>query len=71
MLLDFRGAPTIGQAFADHVFRVFRREHPDVNIIPINDSPEVKRMIARAQATRNIEAVVPNPHADAPSSSAS
>ena len=71
VLLDFRGVPTIGQAFADQVFRVFRREHPDVNIIPINDSPEVKRMIARAQSTRNIEIVVPNPLAHTPSSSES
>ena len=29
----------IGQAFADEVFRVFRREHPNVGIIPVNDKP--------------------------------
>ena len=48
MLLDFEGVPTIGRAFADEVFRVFRRDHPDVSIVPVNDNPEVKRMIARA-----------------------
>lgn len=50
VLLDFEGVPAIGRAFADEVFRVFRREHPDVGIVPINDNPEVKRMIARAQS---------------------
>lgn len=49
VLLDFRDVPTIGQAFADEVFRVFRREHPDVSIIPVNENPEVKRMIGRTQ----------------------
>ena len=48
VLLDFEGVPTIGRAFADEVFRVFRRDHPDVSIVPVNDNPEVKRMIARA-----------------------
>ena len=50
VLLDFRDVPTIGQAFADEVFRVFRREHPDVSIIPINPNPEVRRMIGRTQS---------------------
>ena len=50
VLLDFEGVPAIGRAFADEVFRVFRREHPDVGIVPVNDNPEVKRMIARAQS---------------------
>ena len=68
VLLDFRGVPTIGQAFADEVFRVFRRAHPDLNIIPINENADVKRMIARAQSTRNVEAAAPNPPVEAPSS---
>ncbi len=50
VLLDFEGVPAIGRAFADEVFRVFRREHPDVGIVPVNDNPEVKRMIARARS---------------------
>ena len=49
VLLDFRDVPTIGQAFADEVFRVFPREHPDVTLIPMNENPDVRRMIARAQ----------------------
>ena len=68
VLLDFRDVPTIGQAFADEVFRVFRREHPDVSLVPINENAEVKRMIARAQSTRNVEAAAPSRPADTPSS---
>lgn len=68
VLLDFRGVPTIGQAFADEVFRVFRRAHPDVSLVPVNENTEVKRMIARAQSTRNVEAAAPSPSADTPSS---
>ena len=68
VLLDFRDVPTIGQAFADEVFRVFRRAHPDLNLVPINENAEVKRMIARAQSTRSVEAAAPNGPADTPSS---
>ena len=68
VLLDFRDVPTIGQAFADEVFRVFRREHPDVSLVPVNENADVTRMIARAQSTRNPEAAAPSPSADTPSS---
>lgn len=49
VLLDFTEVPSIGQAFADEVFRVFPTEHP-VNIIPINYNSEVHRMIARVMS---------------------
>ena len=47
VLLDFKGVKTIGQAFADEVFRVFHNEHPEIEIIPINTTLEIKRMIRR------------------------
>ena len=50
VMLDFSGVATIGQAFADEVFRVFRTKHPEVELIPIHTSSEVKRMISRAEA---------------------
>jgi anti-sigma regulatory factor (Ser/Thr protein kinase) len=50
VMLDFSGVSTIGQAFADEVFRVFTARHPDVDIVPIHASSEVKRMISRAEA---------------------
>ena len=45
VLLDFNGVSDIGQAFADEIFRVFRRDHPGTEIMAINLSPDVKRMI--------------------------
>lgn len=50
VMLDFSGVATVGQAFADEVFRVFRTKHPEVELIPIHASSEVKRMISRAEA---------------------
>jgi len=50
VLFDFHGVPSIGQAFADEIFRVFRRRHPDMTVVPINASTAVKRMIEHATA---------------------
>jgi biotin operon repressor/anti-sigma regulatory factor (Ser/Thr protein kinase) len=50
VVLDFSGVASIGQAFADEVFRVFRSKHPDVELVPLHASSEVKRMISRAEA---------------------
>lgn len=47
--LDFTGVETIGQAFADEVFRVFNNHHPETQITPINAAPSVLQMINRAQ----------------------
>lgn len=49
VMLDFTGVPTIGQAFADEIFRVFANEHPNLELIPIHANSEVKRMIERAK----------------------
>ncbi len=46
---DFAGVTTIGQAFADEVFRVFARQHPHIEITEINAVADVKRMISRAR----------------------
>ncbi|MDH4087494.1 MAG: DUF4325 domain-containing protein [Nitrospira sp.] len=48
VILDFKGITSIGQAFADEVFRIYRREHPAVNIYPVNMVPDVKGMIQRS-----------------------
>lgn len=41
VVLDFSGVATVGQAFADEVFRVFRSKNPSVEVIPIHTSDEV------------------------------
>lgn len=43
--LDFAGIPEIGQGFAHEIFVVFQNKHKDVNIIPINVSDDVNKMI--------------------------
>lgn len=50
IILDFIRIPTIGQAFADEVFRVFRRQNPGVTIKPINMNEAVSFMVGRAMA---------------------
>jgi anti-sigma regulatory factor (Ser/Thr protein kinase) len=52
VLLDFEGVPTVGQAFADEVFRVYVRQNPDVIIKWANASEAVERAIKRATAHR-------------------
>jgi hypothetical protein len=53
ILFDFTDVPTIGQAFADEIFRVFAKEHPNIEILPIRANSEVKRMIDRVKSGRN------------------
>jgi hypothetical protein len=49
VLFDLAEVESIGQAFADEVFRVFSNLHPDTNIIPINANDTVMQMIKRAK----------------------
>lgn len=49
ILFDFTGVPTIGQAFADEIFRVFANEHPNISIFPAHANSEVLRMITRVK----------------------
>lgn len=50
VIFDFEDVPTIGQAFADEIFRVFAHEHPAIEIHAVKVNSEVKRMINRAKA---------------------
>ena len=47
VLLDFKGVDTIGQAFADEIFRVFQNNYPGVRIITLGANDDIKRMIER------------------------
>ena len=42
--LDFDGLDWMGQGFAHQLFVVFRNEHPDVRLIPVNMSDDVRKM---------------------------
>lgn len=50
VLFDYNEVPEIGQAFADEIYRVFARAHPEMQIVSINASKEVSRMISRAKS---------------------
>ena len=49
ILLDFKRIASIGQAFADEVFRVFVTEHPHATIVPTNMSNQVEKMVRRSR----------------------
>lgn len=55
VLFDFKEVTTIGQAFADEIFRVFPQQHPDIELFPINANSEVRRMIERAKSNEIAE----------------
>jgi len=50
VLFDFTEVESIGQAFADEVFRVFPSQHPDMELIPVHANEAVMQMIKRAQS---------------------
>jgi len=47
VVLDFDKVPTVGQAFVDEVFRVFKNRHPDMKIEIENANEAVQFMIDR------------------------
>jgi anti-sigma regulatory factor (Ser/Thr protein kinase)/biotin operon repressor len=49
VMLDFADIDTVGQAFADEIFRVWQNRHPDVSIQASNANENVQFMIDRAQ----------------------
>lgn len=49
IVFDFDKVPTVGQAFADEVFRVFQTSHPDIKLEVENMSEGVRFMVERAQ----------------------
>ena len=50
VLLDFRGVEMIGQGFADEIFRVFRKAHPEINILAVNTSSDIDAMMRRVSS---------------------
>ncbi|MEY4745099.1 MAG: hypothetical protein RL272_1044 [Candidatus Parcubacteria bacterium] len=46
--LDFSGVETVGQGFADEIFRVWGNRHPDTKIMATNANENVAFMIRRA-----------------------
>jgi anti-sigma regulatory factor (Ser/Thr protein kinase) len=49
--LDFKNVETVGQGFADEIFRVWQAHHPETRIIPKNANENITFMIKRVVAT--------------------
>jgi anti-sigma regulatory factor (Ser/Thr protein kinase) len=52
IVFDFDKVTTVGQAFADEIFRVFQQRHPDISIQSINMIEPVKFMVDRVDKTQ-------------------
>lgn len=50
VMFDFVGLDTIGQSFADEIFRVFPLSHPETQLFPVNMSEGVRQMVERARS---------------------
>lgn len=48
VIFDFVDVDSVGQAFADEIFRVFKLQHPDMDLIYLNANKNVQQMITRA-----------------------
>ncbi|MBD2326714.1 DUF4325 domain-containing protein [Alkalinema sp. FACHB-956] len=51
VIFDFAGVEAIGQAFADEIFRVFKQQHSEIEMMSVNGNEEVNKMIRRAQSS--------------------
>jgi anti-sigma regulatory factor (Ser/Thr protein kinase) len=49
VILDFAGVEAVGQGFADEVFRVWARAHPEIRLVAENMAPPVAFMVERAR----------------------
>jgi len=52
VLFDFTAVDSIGQAFADEIFRVFASKQPGLVLHAIHANAEVEEMIERARSRR-------------------
>ena len=48
VIFDFKSIKLVGQGFADEIFRVFRKMHPEIILEPINMNKSVELMVRRA-----------------------
>ncbi|GEM_PF-5556426 len=49
IILDFKDIDAIGQGFADEIFRVWQKNHQDIDIEPINVNEDIELMIKRSK----------------------
>ena len=56
IVLDFNKVKTVGQGFADEIFRVWKARYPKITIIPKNTNENVNFMINRAKVAARKQA---------------
>src|SRR3989344_158090 len=49
IVMDYEKVPTVGQAFADEIYRVFKNKKPDIKIQNINMNEAVEFMVERGK----------------------
>lgn len=57
--LDFKDVKSIGPAFADEIFRVFAKAHPNIQLFWSNANPMVEKMIHRAMSNGGVPTITP------------
>lgn len=50
VILDFEGVQTIGQAFADEIFRVYSKEHPQILLSWVRANDDIEAMIRHVKS---------------------
>lgn len=55
VIFDFEGVSSIGQAFADEIFRVYANNHPNIVLLPDKMAPNVEKMVKRAISSRQVK----------------
>lgn len=48
VVFDFEGVTTVGQAFADEIFRVYANQNKEIMLVPVNMNNDVESMVNRA-----------------------
>jgi hypothetical protein len=48
IIFDFEEVSSIGQGFADEIFRVYANKNPNLQLMPVNMNDSVEKMVKRA-----------------------
>ena len=57
VIFDFDGVSAIGQSFADEIFRVYAKNHPDIELLPVKMEPNVEKMVKRALSSKGTKEI--------------
>ncbi|WP_353573230.1 DUF4325 domain-containing protein [Candidatus Albibeggiatoa sp. nov. BB20] len=53
VVFDFKDVNSIGQAFADEIFRVYANKHPEIELLTTNMTVDVEKMVKRATTKKD------------------